>query len=63
MIHLVDTNFLLRFVDPNSNLNPIVRNVTKKLIDKGEQLTITSQNCIEFWALLNQDMNLQFTDM
>jgi predicted nucleic acid-binding protein len=49
MIYLVDTNFLLRFVDRNSSLNSIVRNARKKLTANGEQLTITPQNCIEFW--------------
>ncbi|MBX9257628.1 type II toxin-antitoxin system VapC family toxin [Desmonostoc muscorum CCALA 125] len=49
MMYLVDTNFLLRFVDRSSSINPIVRNVRKKLTSNGEQLTITPQNCIEFW--------------
>jgi predicted nucleic acid-binding protein len=49
VIYLVDTNFLLRFVDRNSPLNTIVRNVRKKLRANGAQLTITSQNCREFW--------------
>lgn len=49
MIYLVDTNFLLRFVDRNSPLNPIVRNVRKKLKRNGEELKITPQNCIELW--------------
>lgn len=49
MIYLVDTNFLLRFVDRNSPLNTIVRNVRKKLRENKVQLTITPQNCREFW--------------
>lgn len=49
MIYLVDTNFLLRFVDRNSPLNPIVRNARKKLRENGEKLIITPQNCREFW--------------
>ncbi len=49
MIYLVDTNFLLRFVDRNSSLNPIVRNVRKKLIATEGELIITPQNCREFW--------------
>jgi predicted nucleic acid-binding protein len=49
MVYLVDTNFLLRFVDRSSPLNTIVRDVRKKLRANGEQLKITPQNCKEFW--------------
>ncbi|WP_339381365.1 PIN domain-containing protein [Brasilonema sp. UFV-L1] len=45
----MDTNFLLRFVDRNSPVNPVVRNVRKKLRRNGDILTIAPQNCIEFW--------------
>ncbi|MDM9379724.1 type II toxin-antitoxin system VapC family toxin [Chlorogloeopsis sp. ULAP01] len=45
----MDTNFLLRFVDRKSSLNPVTRNVRKKLRANGDKLTITPQNCIEFW--------------
>jgi len=49
VIYLVDTNVLLRFADSSHPLYPSIRSSIRKLRAQGHALTITSQNCIEFW--------------
>ncbi len=49
MIHLVDTNILLRFADRTHLVHPIVRNVVRTLRAGGHRLCATPQNCVEFW--------------
>ncbi|MFO5494689.1 MAG: type II toxin-antitoxin system VapC family toxin [Cuspidothrix sp.] len=49
MEYLVDTNILLRLVQRNDPLNPVIRNVVRKLRNNGNILLITPQNCAEFW--------------
>ncbi|WP_292707280.1 hypothetical protein [Nostoc sp. NMS2] len=49
MPYLVDTNVLLRSVDPSHPMNPDAVNAIRTLRDRGEQLHIVPQNLIEFW--------------
>jgi predicted nucleic acid-binding protein len=47
--YLVDTNILLRLVQRNDPLNPVIRNAVRKLKNDGDIMLITPQNCAEFW--------------
>lgn len=49
MPFLVDTNLLLRSVDPNHPMNADAVNALNTLRMRGEQLHIVPQNLIEFW--------------
>ncbi len=49
MPYLVDTNLLLRSVDPDHPMNPDAVNAINTLRVRGEQLHIVPQNLIEFW--------------
>ncbi|MBE9056831.1 type II toxin-antitoxin system VapC family toxin [Sphaerospermopsis sp. LEGE 08334] len=49
MEYLVDTNILLRLLQRNDSLNPVIRNAVRKLRNNGNILLITPQNCAEFW--------------
>jgi predicted nucleic acid-binding protein len=49
MEYLVDTNILLRLVQRNDPLNPVIRNAVRKFRNNGNILLITPQNCAEFW--------------
>ena len=49
MLYLVDTNILLRFADRSHPLHPSVRSTIRNLRQDGNNLFITSQNCVEFW--------------
>ncbi len=54
MIYLVDTNVLLRSVDFDSNLHSLTHNALAAARDRGIELVITSQNCIELWNVLTR---------
>jgi predicted nucleic acid-binding protein len=49
MPYLVDTNVLLRSLDPNHPMNADAVNAIQTLLDRGEDLCIVPQNLIEFW--------------
>ena len=49
MDYLVDTNVLLRFVDRNHPLHPIVRAAIQNTRRRGDWLCVTGQNFVEFW--------------
>jgi predicted nucleic acid-binding protein len=51
MAHLADTNILLRWVRPADPLHALAVAAVEALLDQGEQVYITSQNCIEFWSV------------
>jgi predicted nucleic acid-binding protein len=46
---LIDTNILLRFVEPNDPEYGLVRKAVRALTEKGEALCYASQNLVEFW--------------
>src|ERR1041385_2410537 len=51
MSYLVDTNVLLRLVQKNHPMRPAARRALITLRRQGEELCITPQNIIEFWAV------------
>jgi predicted nucleic acid-binding protein len=51
MAVLLDTNMLLRLVQPHSPHVPIAERALSALRLRNEELQITSQNLVEFWAV------------
>lgn len=51
MSYLLDTNILLRSVQPSHPMHPEAVRAVGELISRGEQLSIIPQNLIEFWAV------------
>jgi predicted nucleic acid-binding protein len=49
--YLLDTNLLLRFCDSASAQHSIAVNAIDILLKRGDQVFITAQNLIEFWAV------------
>jgi predicted nucleic acid-binding protein len=47
--YLVDTNILLRLVQPDSPQYGVIRECTDRLWASGAELSYTSQNLAEFW--------------
>jgi len=57
MSYLVDTNVLLRLVQKNHPMRPDARRALVTLRKQGEELFITSQNIIEFWAVATRPLD------
>lgn len=58
MSYLVDTNVLLRSVQPNHPMNKdAVSSATLRLKQSGESLCIFPQNLIEFWAVATRPVS------
>lgn len=51
---LADTNVLLRSVDAVSPLCGIARSAIATLLTRGDQIYLTPQNLIEFWAVVTR---------
>ncbi len=49
--YLLDTNLLLRFCDSASAQHSVAVNAIEVLLKRGEQIFLTAQNLIEFWAV------------
>jgi predicted nucleic acid-binding protein len=49
--YLADTNLLLRLIDPASPQHWVATNALAHLVDKGDEVYVTAQNFIEFWAV------------
>src|SRR5688500_7141992 len=49
MAYLVDSNILIRLLNPSDPLHAGVRHAVGMLRDRGEELCYTSQNLGEFW--------------
>jgi predicted nucleic acid-binding protein len=49
--YLLDTNLLLRFCDSASTQHSVAVNSIALLLKRGEQIFLTAQNLIEFWAV------------
>ena len=49
--YLCDTNLLLRLVDSTSPQHPIAAGSLARLFQERQEVFITSQNLIEFWAV------------
>ena len=51
MSYLVDTNLLLRSVQPSHPMHPEAVRAVAELSARGERISIIPQNLIEFWAV------------
>ncbi len=51
MIFLVDTNVLVRLADRRAPERPLARAALKTLHRRGEDITISPQNVVEFWSV------------
>jgi predicted nucleic acid-binding protein len=49
--YLLDTNLLLRFCDTASPQHKVAINAVALLLKRGEQVFLTAQNLVEFWAV------------
>lgn len=49
MTYLLDTNILLRFIDPTDPSHAIVHQAIYNLRLSEQDLRVSTQNCIEFW--------------
>jgi predicted nucleic acid-binding protein len=49
MPYLLDSNILLRLLNPSDPHHPQIRSAVRLLRRRGEQLAFTSQNLAEFW--------------
>jgi len=49
MIHIPDTNVLLRFANRADAQNAAVLSAIRKLKNGGDEIYILPQNCVEFW--------------
>jgi len=57
--YLVDTNLLLRLADSGSKQHSVAVHALVRLLGQGDEVYITPQNLIEFWAVATrpQDAN------
>jgi predicted nucleic acid-binding protein len=51
MAYLLDTNILLRWVQPTDPVHGVATASVKELLRRGESLFVTPQNYIEFWGV------------
>lgn len=51
MTILLDTNILLRFLEPKDREYAMVRQAVRTLVARGEGLCFASQNLAEFWSV------------
>lgn len=49
--YLADTNLVLRLADPASPQHPIATRALTRLLGQGDEVFLTPQNLIEFWAV------------
>ena len=49
MIHVPDTNVLLRFADRTDAQHAVVLSAVRKLKAGGDKICIVPQTCVEFW--------------
>lgn len=52
--YLADTNLLLRMADPASPQHPVATDALARLLRQGDEVFLTSQNFIEFWAVVTR---------
>ncbi len=57
MAYLIDTNVLLRSVDPNHSMYNDATSAISLLRNQGERLCIVPQNLIEFWNVYTRPAN------
>jgi hypothetical protein len=51
MPYLLDSNVLIRLLNPADPQHALVRGAVRLLRNDGEQLSFTSQNLVEFWSV------------
>lgn len=49
--YLADTNLLLRLADTDSPQHPVATQALARLLGQGDEVYVTPQNFIEFWAV------------
>jgi predicted nucleic acid-binding protein len=54
---LLDTNILLRVLEPSDPEYALVREAVKALTVRGESLCFTSQNLVEFWSVCTRPVS------
>ncbi len=57
MTTLVDTNILLRFLEPKDSEYGLVRKAVTALTARGERLCFASQNLVEFWNVCTRPIS------
>jgi predicted nucleic acid-binding protein len=55
--YLADTNVLLRLADPSSEQHSIATQALARLLGQGDEVYLTPQNFIEFWAVATRPAN------
>jgi predicted nucleic acid-binding protein len=55
--YLADTNLLLRLADPGSEQHAIATQALARLLGQGEEVYLTPQNFIEFWAVATRPVD------
>ena len=56
-LYLVDSNVLLRWVNPNDQHHAVIASLVESIIDTGEGLCYTSQNLGEFWNVCTRPLD------
>ncbi len=54
MIHVPDTNVLLRFAHRPDSQHTVVTSAIRKLKNGGDEIYILPQNCVEFWNVFTR---------
>ena len=55
--YLADTNLLLRLADTGSEQHAIATQALARLLSHGDEVYLTPQNFIEFWAVATRPMD------
>lgn len=56
--YLADTNLLLRLADPASPQHTVATQALAQLLRKGDEVYLTPQNFIEFWAVATRPLDV-----
>jgi predicted nucleic acid-binding protein len=56
--YLADTNLLLRLADPDSEQHAVATQALARLLGKGDEVYLTPQNFIEFWAVATRPVEV-----
>jgi predicted nucleic acid-binding protein len=57
MVVLLDTNILLRFLQPHHPHSPLAERALNILRTRNEVLNLTAQNLVEFWAAITRPVD------
>lgn len=63
MRRLVDTNVLIRMADVESKLRSTSKDAIIRLLSQGDQLFMSAQVAIEFWAVATRPKNVNGLDL